>query len=64
MNITMVVFLLTLVYVVQYFLTQVAWAISDKEDASTHKAVWSVMHTRCSTAVVPTLMTDDGNICS
>ena len=39
----------------------VAWAISDKEDAVTLEAVWNVIHTRCPTATVSTLMIDDGN---
>ena len=38
----------------------VDWAISDKEDAATLEAVWNVIHTRCPTATVSTLMTDDG----
>ena len=37
-----------------------AWTISDKEDAATLEAVWNVIHTRCPTATVSTLMTDDG----
>ena len=37
-------------------------AMSDKEeDAATLEAVWNVIHARCPTATVSTLMTDDGN---
>ena len=34
----------------------VVWAISDKEDTATLEAVCNVIHTRCPTATVSTLM--------
>ena len=40
----------------------VVWAISDKEDTVTLEAVWNVIHTRCPTATVSTLMTGDGSV--
>ena len=38
----------------------VAWAISDKEDSDALQAVWSAVHKRCPSAIVSTVMTDDG----
>ena len=37
-----------------------AWAISDKEDSDTLQAVWRAVNKRCSSAIVSTVMTDDG----
>ena len=38
----------------------VAWAMSDNEHSDTLQAVWSAVHKRCPSAMVSTIMTDDG----
>ena len=40
----------------------VAWAISNREDANTFKVVFNAVKTRCPSAAVNTVMTDDGKI--
>ena len=45
---------------IRYIGQPVAWALSDKEDTDTLECFWGVIKSRCPSAIVTTLMTDDG----